>query len=337
MSYVARSDAELLAFAREGVASAFAVLLYRHGPEILELAQRDPDPVGAVVATYIRAMRALPNADPGDVRLWLLGFAAEEIEGEVDIPAAPTVGAAAASGGHSAAATGGAAPQASNGTARAVSPGRGPMDAPPLETDDDLDEVWAELALRWPTGRAPRHLPSWAIWVITTIVLIALAILLPWAVLGASGDDAEAIEELSASPVLEDLTIQDEDDEDDVEEQELPTFDFPEPPDAEPESTQDTAPPPEPEPDTTEDADAVEELDDPPGDDAADGTNETDGETNDGTDDGTEDDTDDETGDDTGDETEDDTADEGTEDEGDDDPVDDDPIEPPDPGDGDDV
>lgn len=236
MSYVERSDEELLAFAREGVASAFAALLHRHGHEVLALAQQDRDPIGAVVATYVRAMRDLPNADPDDVRLWLLGYAAKEIDGEVEIPAARATTAAASSAGGAnpsdvgpprGGSTGGSAADGSSQTATSAS---GRLDAPPLETDGELDEVWAELALRWPTGRVPRHLPSWAIWLMTTVILLALAILLPWALLGGSGDD-EVIEELSASPVLDDLTLQEETvEEDEEEDEELPTFEFPDPP-----------------------------------------------------------------------------------------------------------
>ncbi len=272
MSYVERSDEELLAFAREGVASAFAALLYRHGHEVLTLAQQDRDPIGAVVATYIRAMRELPNADPDDVRLWLLGHAAKEIDGEVEVPATPATAAATTSATGTRGAdvgppgAGDTGASTANGTSHSTTSTSGGVDAPPMETDDDLDEIWAELALRWPTGRIPRHLPSWAIWLITTVVLIALAILLPWAVLGASGDD-EVIEELRASPVLDDLTLQEEVIEEDGEEEELPTFEFPDPPEnndqpaVEPEPETAPAPDPSPAPEPPPSTDADEDPD----------------------------------------------------------------------------
>lgn len=289
MSYVERSDEELLAFAREGVASAFAALLYRHGHEVLALAQQDQDPIGAVVATYVRAMRDLPNADPDDVRLWLLDYAAKEIDGEVEVPATAAAGATAAGANRPSSGLAGAdntAVSTANGTSHAATSASGRVDAPPMETDDELDEVWAELALRWPTGRAPRHLPSWVIWLITTVILVALAILLPWAVLGVSGED-EVIEELRASPVLDDLTFQEEVAEEGGEEEELPTFEFPDPPedDDEPEPEPDTAPAPAPEPEPAQAPDPVEEPDDTTTDDDTDDGTEDDGDTTDEPDD----------------------------------------------------
>jgi hypothetical protein len=247
VTYVERTDDDLLALSREGVAAAFAVLLYRYGPEVLDLADGDPDPIGATVATFVRAMRALPEADPDDVRTWLLTLAADEIDAEVAIPPRPepaTVGA-----------KGDVAKSDVDGSSRDATrvQDRTTIDAPTLETDDDLDEVWAELALRWPTGKVPRHLPSWVIWLATTLILIALAIALPWAILGASADDDDAVEELRASPVHDDLTFQEEVVEEDEEPEPLPTFDFPqaptdEAPEAEPETEAPAAPAPAPAP-----------------------------------------------------------------------------------------
>ena len=267
MTYADRSDDELLALARDGVASAFAVLLYRYGPDVLAMAEQDPDPVGATVATFIRAMRDLPSADPDDLRGWLFTHAAQEIDDEVEIPsrsAAATSGAAGGASDRAASAEAGsraASAEAGSGDASQV-PAAAGAGATAMEIDDDLDEVWAELALRWPTGRVPRHLPSWAIWLITTLVLIGLAIALPWIVLGVSADDEETIEELRASPVLEDLTFQEEAVEEEPEP--LPTFDFPEPPDEpepQPEPEPEPAPAPQPEPEPEPEPEPVEESD----------------------------------------------------------------------------
>lgn len=241
MTYVEQTDDDLLELSREGVASAFAVLLYRHGPDVLRMADVDPDPIGATVATFVRAMRTLPEAEPTDVRAWLLSLAAEEIDGEVAIP--PPEPARVDGGDGTPAAVDAEAGATAVGTAPPHD--RTSIDAAPLQTDDDLDEVWAELAVRWPTGKVARHLPSWAIWLLTTVILVALAVALPWVILGASADDEEAVEELRASPVHDDLTVQEEVIEEDEEPEPLPTFEFPQAPTEE-------APEPEqaPEPET---------------------------------------------------------------------------------------
>lgn len=224
------------------MAPAFAVLLHRHGPAVLALADADPDPVGATLATFIRAMRALPDVAPGDARRWLIDLAVDEIDGEVTVPQDLTAL--------------GAPPGADGGTATLVAP------IPATATQEALDEIWAELALRWPSGRVPRHVPSWAIWTGTTVVLMALAVALPWAVLGVAPAEDVAIEELRASPVAEDVEPIEPEPEEEVE---LPTFEFPEPPEEpepqpapapaptpapapEPEPEPEPAPPPEPEP-----------------------------------------------------------------------------------------
>lgn len=247
MTFAERSDAELLALAREGVAPAFAVLLHRHGPTVLTLAEpADPDPVGATVATFVRAMRGLADTPPGDVRRWLLELAAEEIEGELTVPPP------GASGGDT-----------DGGTETAT------ITRTTARTDERLDEVWAELALRWPNGRVPRHVPSWAIWLLTTLLLMGAAVALPWLVLGASADDDLAIEELRASPVLEDLTFQEEV----IEEQpeELPTFEFPEPPEEPPAPEPAPAPAPPPAPEPEEEPTEPDEPDDEVDEEAAEG------------------------------------------------------------------
>lgn len=208
MTHAERSDARLVELSRQGLASAFGVLVHRHGHLVLQLTQDDDDPVGATVAIFIRAMRTLSDADLDDVRGWLVNLTAIELGRSPD-----ALVSAAGSG-------------LSPGPDPGAHAGAGTL----TETlDPRLDEVWAELAPRWPTGRRPRHLPSWAIWVGTTIVLLALAVLLPWAVLGSLGNGEPAVRELRASPVLDDIEVEDEPIvEEDAEP--LPTFDFPEPP-----------------------------------------------------------------------------------------------------------
>ena len=226
MTYVERSDEQLLELSRQGLASAFCVLVHRYGPTILHDARKDDDPVGATTATFLRAMRTLPDTDGQDVQGWLLDLAADELgvdRGTLDTEVPEPVGAA---------------PTTGSGSRTA-----------PITIDPRLDEVWAELAPRWPSGTRRRHVPSWAIWLGTILVLMALAILLPWAVLGSLGNDDPVIPEVRAAALLEDRESEEEPADDEVvEEEPLPTFEFPEPP-SDDGSEPDPVPDPEPEPD----------------------------------------------------------------------------------------
>lgn len=239
MTHAARSDARLVELSRQGLASAFGVLVHRHGHRVLHLAQDDEDPIGATVATFVRAMRTLPDADLDDVPGWFVSLAAAELGRDPDELVAD------------------AGPATLAGSAASEHAGDGPL----TETlDPRLDEVWSELAPRWPTGRRPRHLPSWVIWLGTTIVLLALAVLLPWVVLGSLGNGEPTIPELRASPVLEDIEVEDEPIvEEDAEP--LPTFDFPEPPDDD--DSEDPAPA-ETDPDADPEPDPNPPSEDPP-------------------------------------------------------------------------
>ncbi len=149
MQHAESSDRELLERARAGSAPAFAVLLHRHGPAVRAVVADDPDATGAVIATFVRAMRQLPGSDDGDPRRRLVELA----RAEVDHPRAPE-----------------------------------PTVAP---DPDELDEIWAELDLRWPDGKVPRHLPRWVGRSASILALAALAVSVPYAVLttGADGDD----------------------------------------------------------------------------------------------------------------------------------------------------
>ncbi len=164
MQHSERPDAELLERARAGSAPAFAVLLHRHGPAVRAVVADDPDATGAVIATFVRAMRQLPGSADGDPRRQLIELARTE----VDHPRAPE---------------------------------------PTVALDpDELDGIWAELDLRWPNGRVPRHLPRWVGWSASILALAALAVTVPYAVLalGAGGDDGpDELESLVARPFTE--------------------------------------------------------------------------------------------------------------------------------------
>lgn len=184
------SDAELVERARAGSAPAFAVLLHRHAPTVRTVVADDRDPTGAVVGTFVTAMRRLPKHPPdADPRAWLLELAAAEVRTPHPIG-----------------------------------------DLPPPELDqEELDEIWAELDLRWPDGRAPRSLPRWVSWSALVLALAALAVLMPYAVLtlGANGNDGPTeLASLVARPFDEQIEegALDEELEEDLE---PPTFEFP--------------------------------------------------------------------------------------------------------------
>lgn len=222
MNHADRSDRELLTLAREGAAPAYAVLLHRYGHEILDLAAHDADPVGATTATFVRGMRQLHKADDSDVRAWLLTQAMKEIDGQVVMPEAQTAEGP---------------PKSRDAAAGSPGPQLGPSSptsddmpyGPALVTDDTLDDIWAELALRWPSGRVPRYLPSWVIWLVTTILLLVIAVALPWVVLGR-GTTEDTVQQLRAIPMIDELNTQQEPIEPGVEEP-LPTSEFPSAPD----------------------------------------------------------------------------------------------------------
>jgi hypothetical protein len=137
-----RSDEELVTLARRGWPAPFAVLLHRHGAAVRAAMAGRPDPDAAVVRTFTRAMQQLRRVDPtAPVEPWLL----------------------------------------------ALAPGRRGRTAPPAEPGPPLDGVevdawWAQLAPRWPRGRTPRPgLPTWLRWTLLTVILVALAVVIPYA------------------------------------------------------------------------------------------------------------------------------------------------------------
>jgi hypothetical protein len=154
-----RPDRELVELARRGWASGFAVLLYRHAADVRAVVEPAPDPLGAVRDTYLVAMRRLDRLPVDqDVRDWLLELAA----GRVKDPR----------------------------------PAPDPGEAQPLD-DADLDELWAELAERWPDGRKPpRPLPTALRWAGVALLLVAVAAAVPlvvFAALEAEDDDVEEV------------------------------------------------------------------------------------------------------------------------------------------------
>jgi hypothetical protein len=216
------SDAELVERARAGSAPAFAVLLHRHGPAVRAVVAGDRDPTGAVIGTFVTAMRRLPDHPVDDTpRDWLLQLAASEVREPRTADAQP---------------------------------------APDLEPDE-LDEIWAELDLRWPDGRVPRTVPRWVGWSALVITLAALAILVPYTVLtlGGNGDDGpNELAGLVARP-FEDPDAEAPVDEAPDEDLEPPPFVFPDvdlesapadttEPDPTPEPIAGAAPPPSSEP-----------------------------------------------------------------------------------------
>jgi hypothetical protein len=176
VGYGGRSDAELLELSKAGVAPAFAVLLHRHGSAVRSAVDHDPDPTGAVVETFVRAMRELSAQDGSTlVRPWLLSLAGADATPDPIVPLG----------------------------------------------EEERDEVWAELAVRWPTGRVPRHhdlLQRLAL----VAGLVAISALVPTLILLADQQESEPLEELRAFPLQAAVEVAEPD-----EAEPLPAFTFP--------------------------------------------------------------------------------------------------------------
>lgn len=258
MEFSALSDAELVKLSRGGSAPAFAVLVHRHGPAVRALVSNDEDPVGAVISTYVAAMRHLDTepGDPAQVRGWLLRLASAQVREPIAVGGAPL----------------------------------------PALDEDELDEIWAELDLRWPDGRVPRHVPAWLGWTALVVAIVSLGVLVPYVALtwGNGDRDASIDEVLRAEPYAhEDFLGADDEvelEQTEVEdlEFELPPIDFGDPgtqTTTDPEPTQPADPPPPPPPPASEepDPDPEPETVDEPDDGTEDGT-----EVEDATEEGTE-------------------------------------------------
>jgi hypothetical protein len=207
VGYGERSDAELLELSQAGVAPAFAVLLHRHGPAVRSAVRRDPDPTGAVIETFVRAMRGLPDRDPSaPVGPWLLSLTGSDLQADPLVPL----------------------------------------------SEEERDEIWAELALRWPHGRAPGRRSELLQRVALVVGLIAVSALVPTLVLLAGPDEPEPLDELRAFPLQSVVEVAEPEDE---EAEPLPSFTFPTVPELEdpaaPEPEPTAAPEPTPTPTAT--------------------------------------------------------------------------------------
>ncbi|MEX0952915.1 MAG: hypothetical protein WDZ26_03700 [Nitriliruptoraceae bacterium] len=190
----ARTDAQLIAVATDGDASAFAALVHRHAARVHAVVAEDTDPDARVVEVFTAAMTRLADA-PEDVGAWLDSIARAAIEHHHHEPTEPATDAPAGHGD--------------------IAPER-------------LDALWRELATRWPSGRAAPRIPTWLPWVTTAAVTIALSAGIPWWLLGPDAPEPDLVE-LSAFPLVE--GPEDPADEPEpVEEKPLPTFEFPVPP-----------------------------------------------------------------------------------------------------------
>jgi hypothetical protein len=134
-------------------------------------------------------------------------------------------------------------------------------------SEEERDEVWAELAIRWPTGRPPRRAQRWQR---AALVggLVAVCALVPTMVLLAGEADQEPSDELRAFPLRTaevEVTVPDEP-------EPLPSFTFPVVPEleepapttADPGPASSPSPTPTPTPTPTATATATPEPTDPP-------------------------------------------------------------------------
>lgn len=210
MAHGDRSDAELMQLAQDGASPAFAVLLHRHGPAVRACVATDDDPVGAVIGTFVAAMRRLAKRSPDDpVRPWLLELAARQVRDPAPV---------------------------------------GDAALPELDPEE-ADEIWAELDIRWPDGRIRRSVPRWLSRVALVVVLVALAVLVPYVVMtyGNEAPEEDALEELVARPFEDEIEREPADElfdtPDEVEVEEAPpAFEFPDVDDPATDPTPDEAP-----------------------------------------------------------------------------------------------
>jgi len=230
MSDTDLDDGELLARAREGDAPAFAVLVHRHAATLHAAASASSgSAAGASGATDAASGTTDAASDTADA-------------------ASGTTDAAGDPGGGAAALTtvrrtflramrrlDRADPTDVEGWLLEVQ--GTPLDADaaaraaPLASAE-LDELWRELAPRWPRGRRKRRLPRWIAQVALVLVLLALAVAVPYALLVTAVEEADPspdpIAEVVGVPIVDDqfdLTFEDagEDDagEDDAGEDDL--------------------------------------------------------------------------------------------------------------------
>jgi hypothetical protein len=113
-------------------------------------------------------------------------------------------------------------------------------------SEEERDEIWAELAVRWPTGRVPRRSDRWQR-VALAAGLLAVCALVPTMVLLAGEAEPEPVDELRAFPLQTaavEVTIPDEP-------EPLPSFTFPTVPELEEPAPPTSAPEPTASPEPT--------------------------------------------------------------------------------------
>ena len=162
------TDAELLRRARARVAPAFAVLVHRYAA--LLHAAASPEGGGAAHLNTVRRtfLRAMRRLDAADDTA--LGTWLLDLQGT---------------------------PLSDDDADRAA----------PLATAE-LDQLWGELAPCWPRGRRPRRPPRWLGQVAIVLLLLALSVAVPYALLVTAADEEDdppaPVEEVVAVPIEDD-------------------------------------------------------------------------------------------------------------------------------------
>lgn len=253
MRYDERDDGELLELAQAGWSPAFAVLVHRHAPALLEAFADEPDAADRVTDVFVRAMRKLPDQDPAaSVRGWLSALAgrplregappatadappatdgASTADGEPTTDAGPTTSSTPTAG--TTGATGTVllwnATSGPDATAVVAAPAAGAGGAGKAHLDRQLDgtvdAIWRELAGRWPDGRhrrRPRRRRPALRALATVVGAVALGVVVPAIVLGMPPATDDEVVTVRARPVEEAPEPEPESPSDT-----LPTFEFP--------------------------------------------------------------------------------------------------------------
>jgi len=217
----ADTDAELLQRARAGAAPAFAVLVYRYAALLHAGASTQ-----IAVPSATAASTGNGSGEPGSG-----GNGSGGPGSGGNGSGGPHAGGSRAGGSHDGAASSDPAAldtvrrtflramrrlDRADGTAL----GRWLLDlqGTPLTDDDadhaaplstvELDRLWSELAPRWPRGRRPARPPRWVGQVAIVVVLLALSIAVPYALLVTASEEAAELpvptEEAVAVPIQDD-------------------------------------------------------------------------------------------------------------------------------------
>lgn len=202
-------DQALVELAQRGSAPAFAVLMYRCIDDVEAALAPTSDRAAARRTTFLRAMRELDSAS-GEFTPWVTAIAR-------DVAASSKT------------------PARSDGDPRRVDE----TEPPTVGVEGaEIDHLWRDLAPRWPSGRRPIIIPTFAVWLATLVVTVALSAAVPWITLGQF-DDADGIPALRAFPIDSPGSPAAVTPEPDDERDPLPTFVFPSPPDSDDDTTDD--------------------------------------------------------------------------------------------------